>query len=272
MAAGAIYLSPHLDDAALSCGGQIARFARNGKRVLVVTVCAGDPPLHAIHSPFVIELHSRWAVRDAVAARRAEDWRALRVLRADGLYLNLPDCIYRLDPRTGQPLYPNREAIFGNLAEQEAFRIDQLARELERLEPLWGAVVYVPLGAGHHVDHQLVRLAAERWGAPGGQLVYYEDYPYAETPAELDRALAGSRLIPVVIRLSRQDIERKIRAVACYKSQLSTFFANRAEISHRLMAFARSKTDRPGLAEQVWADPARIALYKIAEFQYNQPA
>lgn len=268
----AIYLSPHLDDAALSCGGQIARLTRRGKRVLAVTVCAGDPPFRAVHSPFVAELHRRWAAQDAVTARRAEDLRALQTLQAEALYLNLPDCIYRVDPRTGQPLYPNREAIFGNLAEQETFLINQLARELERLEPLWGAVVYVPLGAGHHVDHQLVRLAAERWGAPGGHLVYYEDYPYAETPAELARALAGSRLIPVVIRLSQQDIQRKIRAVARYKSQLSTFFANTTEMSHRLMAFARSKTDQAGLAEQVWTDPAKIALYKITEFQYNQPA
>ncbi|MEZ4728018.1 MAG: PIG-L family deacetylase [Caldilineaceae bacterium] len=40
----AIYLSPHLDDVALSCGGQIFGATRTGQRVLIVTITAGDPP------------------------------------------------------------------------------------------------------------------------------------------------------------------------------------------------------------------------------------
>ena len=54
-----IYLSPHLDDAALSCGGQIARFRGEGRSVLIVTVTAGDPPTGA-ESRYIQELHSRW--------------------------------------------------------------------------------------------------------------------------------------------------------------------------------------------------------------------
>ncbi len=37
-----IYLSPHLDDVALSCGGRIVKQRSKGENVLVVTVFTGD--------------------------------------------------------------------------------------------------------------------------------------------------------------------------------------------------------------------------------------
>ncbi|MCP5190661.1 MAG: PIG-L family deacetylase, partial [Pseudomonadales bacterium] len=40
-----IYLSPHLDDVPLSCGGQVYQETSAGRRVLVVTLVAGRPTL-----------------------------------------------------------------------------------------------------------------------------------------------------------------------------------------------------------------------------------
>ncbi len=252
MAIRSIYLSPHSDDAALSCGGHIARQTRNGQRALVVTVCTGPPPIQLVDSDFVRELHTRWAVDDPIAARRAEDLAALRALRAEALHLNVPDCIYRIDAQTGQPLYPNRAAIFGTLASQETRLIDELAHQLQRLEPLCGTTIYAPLCVGNHVDHQLVRAAAERWGAPGGQLVYYEDYPYAQDPAAVKAALALNAMDPMLIELDEADLSEKIAAVACYQSQLSTFFADGAEMARQLEAFARFCGGGEKMAERLW--------------------
>lgn len=53
-----IYLSPHLDDAALSCGGLVYLERKADLPVLVVTVMAGDAPSDAIESPIVAELHA----------------------------------------------------------------------------------------------------------------------------------------------------------------------------------------------------------------------
>jgi LmbE family N-acetylglucosaminyl deacetylase len=81
----AVYLSPHLDDAALSCGGQIAQQTAAGLPVLIVTLMAGDPPARPL-SPFAQQLHTRWQLHDAptaVAARRAEDTAACRHLAAE---------------------------------------------------------------------------------------------------------------------------------------------------------------------------------------------
>ncbi|HOU40916.1 MAG TPA: PIG-L family deacetylase [Promineifilum sp.] len=55
-----LYLSPHFDDAILSCGGQIARHTAAGQSVLVVTITGGDPPDNP-PSDTVAMLHRRWA-------------------------------------------------------------------------------------------------------------------------------------------------------------------------------------------------------------------
>src|SRR6185295_1884137 len=107
-----IYLSPHLDDAVFSCGGMIHRHIRAGGRVVVVTVCTGDPP-PGLLSDFAESLHERWqaqakapaAPAEVVRQRRNEDLDALAALGAQAVHLDVPDCIYRLSPASGRPLY-----------------------------------------------------------------------------------------------------------------------------------------------------------------------
>src|SRR5688500_5967071 len=86
-----IYFSPHLDDVALSCGGQIYTATQAGERVLIVTVTAGDPV--APVSTYAASLHSRWKlVTDATQVRREEDLAACAILGADAIHWTVPDC------------------------------------------------------------------------------------------------------------------------------------------------------------------------------------
>ncbi|MGZ4358262.1 MAG: PIG-L deacetylase family protein [Gaiellaceae bacterium] len=87
---GLVVLSPHLDDAALSVGATIARASREGRRVKVVTVLAGDP---ATDAPA-----GEWDRRcgfssagEAVRARRAEDEAACEILGAEPIWLPYGD-------------------------------------------------------------------------------------------------------------------------------------------------------------------------------------
>src|SRR5437773_7157487 len=91
-----IYLSPHLDDAALSCGGAIARHANAGARVLVVTLCTAAPPAGPF-SDFANAVHQSWGLAPAevIGARLREDDLALARLDADTYRAGLLDAIYR---------------------------------------------------------------------------------------------------------------------------------------------------------------------------------
>ena len=223
-----IFLSPHLDDVVLSCGGQIIQKIRSGQSILIVTITAGDPPQAGLSS-FAKSLHQRWEQpSDAVAARRAEDRLACKRLGADFLHWPFLDCIYRQDPHTGRPLYASEEALFGSLHPSESLLVEQLAHMISRL-PDWQHLL-IPLSAGNHVDHQLTRRAAERY--PGSaRIIYYEEYPYAQN-ADILEALSPPDLDwqPRVIPLSRNDLDTKIEAITCYRSQLSTFFRDQDDL------------------------------------------
>ncbi|MCS6826581.1 MAG: PIG-L family deacetylase [Caldilinea sp.] len=234
----AIYLSPHLDDVALSCGGQIAQRTRSGQRVLIVTVMAGDPMENADNA-YIRSLHERWGLgRDAAAQRRAEDIAACAVLGADFLHWPLPDCIYRLHPEDGRPLYVSDEDIFGDVHPAEQPLIEQIVARLRTL-PEHGRC-YAPLTVGHHVDHLLVAEAAQR--AFGNALYFYEDYPYAQQPGKLSATLATTPMqwTPIVVSLTEADLVVKIEAISAFRSQLSTFFTDRGDLERRVRDYAAS--------------------------------
>ena len=254
-----LFLSPHLDDVVLSCGGQIAQLVRSGRRVHVVTVFAGDAAPEAAVSPHVQELHERWKLdrHNPSPGRRAEDRAALKTISASiqVTHLPFPDCVYRLG-KMGWPLYFTRDSIFGEVAEVESPLMAEIAQALRRMRLPRDAAVYLPLTAGHHVDHQIVRAAGERWlqsriAHLKSQTRYYEEYPYAERPEQVTRALGGDTLQAQRIGLDEEALTSKVRAIACYRSQISTFFKDEAEMAARARAYAEVVGGGQP-AEQLW--------------------
>ena len=229
-----IYLSPHLDDAALSCGGQIHAATQQGEHVLVVTVTAGDPVAGV--SDYAASLHERWELTNATEARRQEDLAACAILGADARHWAVPDCIYRVDA-TGKPFYVSDADIFGLVAAEEMVLVEQLAAQM-RVLPRAGVVV-APLTVGNHVDHQLTRLAAE--AAFGREmLLYYEDYPYAQQPGKVAQLIApdDGGWVAEVVTLDERDLRAKTAAVAAFRSQLSTFFRDQKDLEAQIGGYA----------------------------------
>ena len=58
-----IFISPHLDDAVLSCGGGIARLTCSGERVTVVTIFTGDQSPGEPLSTLAVRSHASWAAQ-----------------------------------------------------------------------------------------------------------------------------------------------------------------------------------------------------------------
>lgn len=258
-----IFLSPHLDDAVLSCGGMIHTYADHGARVVVVTLCTANPPPGPL-SLYAQALHERWAADDGrtrtpapadmVATRRAEDLAALAHLGAEAVHLDVPDCIYRLNPATGWPLYASDQALFGSVHPAELSLVRRLATRLTTLLRGFGRHhLYVPLTVGGHVDHQVARRAAE---AAGGIHAYYEDYPYTATagdrwPNAAQTTAADRPLTPEFVRLSEPHLAAKVAAIGHYASQISTFWPDAAAMDRAVRQFA-AVTGGDAPAERVW--------------------
>jgi len=245
-----VFLSPHPDDAMLSCGGTIYQLAQGGQRPLVITIFGGDRAAEAPLSDFARALHTRWQLGDdAPAARRDEDRAACDRLGAMLIHLPFADAVYRLDPVTRQPLYDSEEAIFGEV--REPGLIDLVAAALRsKLQPIGLSAVqlFVPLSAGHHVDHQIARAAAERLNV---DRIYYEDYPYAERVDRLAHVWGQDRWTSELIELSEAALQARIEAFLQHRSQISTFYRDAEEVAQRLRAYAGSiGSGRP--AERYW--------------------
>jgi LmbE family N-acetylglucosaminyl deacetylase len=218
-----IYIAPHLDDAALSCGGRIALQVGSQQRVLVVTLCAGSPPADAPLSPFAQYLHRAWALGDdPIIRRRREDERALAILDCDGLHLDLLDAPYRV------PQYGIGDGWRGNVAPADPL-IAAVATILARLHTHNPAArFYVPLGVGNHVDHQLVCAAGADLATRGADVAWYEDAPYAaKQPDALDQRLGalGGSWQPDVVAIGAV-LQRKLAAIAAYESQQRELFGD----------------------------------------------
>ncbi len=233
----AIYLSPHLDDVALSCGGQIFQRTQAGEKVLIVSVTAGDPKETAV-STYAHSLHERWElISDSVAGRREEDKTACRILGADYLHWDILDCIYRSDEKDDVPFYISDEALFGPVhPTDKAQLLASLSLQMQQMPDT--KELYVPLGIGNHVDHQLTRTVAEATFLPK-LIYYYEDYPYAQAPNALGAVISDDRYgwQCKTVTLSPGDIQARIWAIAAFSSQLSTFFTNRADIERQVSRF-----------------------------------
>jgi LmbE family N-acetylglucosaminyl deacetylase len=248
-----IFLSPHPDDAALSCGGTIYSMALNDQRPIVITLFGGDRPSDAPLSDFVRSLHARWQLNDddAPALRRAEDRAGLDRLHAFVIFLPFADAVYRIDPATKRHLYDSEETIFGSI--QEADITDRVAAALRSkiatIKSSGSTVqVFVPLTAGQHVDHQIAREAAERLNE---NLIYYEDFPYAEDITKLQLAWGNDEWQAESIELRAEALSAKIESIAQYRSQLSSFFKDEGEIETRLKAYAKEVGDGQ-LVERYW--------------------
>lgn len=208
-----IYLSPHLDDAALSAGGLIYEQTQSGTPVEIWTFMCGDPHL-AEYSPFAQELHTTWGFADAaetVRERRKEDLHAAEILGAQAVHFDFLDCIYRRG-RNGEWLY---EKIAVPPRPEDADLPAQIATAISaRLEP--DDVLVAQLSVGSHIDHVLVRQAAELLGRP---LIYDIDMPYfLYSSHEFGAKAAGMK--ESVHRITESALERWQEAVVAYKSQL----------------------------------------------------
>jgi len=357
-----VFVAPHPDDVALSCGGLISSLRELGQTVTILTVFSGSPAPNARLTPYqrealgfgnkavwpVTEAFNRahlradypladdprylppWQATDAglettqadadaaakrfwqrsswyrranihneplagqpviddvpqdgavlteevveaaiagdtMAQRRLEDERHAVFQEVSIVWLDLPDAVFRG--------YEGDAELLGTPRDDDPAPVDVLRREINRLEP---QKVYLPLGVGGHVDHQLTREVGfalldegRRWVMPGpdyvGKLVFYEDFPYAwwtDFTRIEDLGDAAFAALPqgMSLRADYADvgdqIERKIRGIALYESQIPRLFGGTKDMANAVRAYGAKVAELgevPGYAERYWVTTA----------------
>jgi hypothetical protein len=238
-----VILSPHLDDAVLSCWHVLTQPGE----VIVINVFAGVPSGLAAPAWWDQYTGASDSVK-RVRERIEEDRTALALARRTAVNLDALDEQYRDSEQ-------------------------QLAPLMEQIERLLvpGATIYAPTAFANHTDHALVRAAALQLRDAGFRVFLYADLPHAtlygwprwvtgdHAPASKDLATAAwdrsleetgispDEMVRTVHELDAEALARKLAAVKTYRTQL-----------HGLVELAgRPLTDRETLGfEVVWATPA----------------
>jgi len=211
----ALAVSPHLDDAAFSCGGTLAALSAEGWDVVVATLFTASVERPA---GFALACQTDKGLppeADYMAIRRAEDAEACRRLEARPAWLP-----FREAPHRG---YGSAAALFGPLRSDDAAHLD-LA---QALEPLLAErrpdLLLAPQAIGGHVDHvQAVR--ALHLLRPAAPVLWWQDFPYLSKrdthPARpFETAMAA---LPEESRPIR--VAAKRHACAAYATQLGFQF------------------------------------------------
>lgn len=246
-----LFLSPHFDDVALSCGGTVARLAAAGASVGIVTVFGGDPPPDMPLTPYAAEHLPQWGVRsvaEAFATRRMEDAAATATLGASLHTLPFVDGAFRGDhyrswDKLRARLHPAEAALPRRIADA------LLASGLVGSETL----ITGPLAIGWHVDHQAVFAAMHDLAKHGYRIRGYEDYPYAADEADYAARMAApelARATPEIIEITSW-LETKIRALACYPSQLPSLFRD-TPMAEAVRVYGAHVAGGAGVAERFW--------------------
>ena len=203
-----IVFSPHLDDAALGCSDHILAWKKLGLQVRVVTIFT--------KLSFPSKSPTQGSPSDLELKRWSEDKQAMNLLGVSWNHLSFADWTFRRNYE--KPCYicgrPKRCASNVSILGALQKAITPFAKR--------GSFV-VPLGIGGHIDHLLVREAAEN-RTELSELCYYVDYPYALsilnwTLSDLMEVIAAKKSIKIMSNAKRQLLKK-------YTSQIPQIFSH----------------------------------------------
>lgn len=216
-----LILSPHFDDAMLSCGEYILQEVKKNRRVIILNIFTNFAS--KTQTKFVSKQLKKIGLtpNEYKKLREAEDQKAWKNISVVIKNLNYTDAGFRTEKN--KPTYPTAQQLFSKkLNSQENKIIQDLSLQLSCLtKKIKITNIVLPIGVGDHIDHIIVKRAAEKaWNI--NQLCYYLDQPYF-----IKRRL--HKLIQLILKLFfrvhilRSSIQ-KTKRLEKYKSQIAVLF------------------------------------------------
>lgn len=235
----ALFLSPHLDDVAFSCGGTLAVLKALGWQVALATVFT-----RSVLQPtgFALACQTDKGLApdvDYMRLRRQEDEDFAAMMRVDRMiWAGLMEAPHRGYGSPAELFQPPREddAIGDRM-------VERLAPLMERLRP---ELVLVPQCLGNHVDHVQVTRLLPRLGVKEERTLWYRDTPYAvrQPTARPDASLPGEAR-PLVVDV-RNELSRKVAGCQFYRTQVGFQFGGNDAVGPTLEAFHQREAEAHG--------------------------
>ncbi|TNH42133.1 PIG-L family deacetylase [Photorhabdus luminescens] len=253
-----LFLSPHLDDVALSAGGLIHKLVSENEKVVVLTFFTEyDENLtsHYLHSEHNDNMNS---FIKFYSKRANEDIAFCNKLSATPIHGKILDCIYRID-QYSEPMYKNSTMIYSGQIHKSDYASDMAQDLIDKIllnyQPDY---IYAPLGIGRHVDHIIINnLIHNIKGSHKFKILLYEDFPYVLgkypiiNPDSLESALLRNDQYNKHAILVDIDLKEKVQNILFYDSQLDPLFGNKSNILISLEEYHYS-INKTKIQERFW--------------------
>ncbi|HEY8611208.1 MAG TPA: PIG-L family deacetylase [Roseomonas sp.] len=230
----ALALSPHLDDAAFSAGGALARMAREGWNVVVATLFTATVPAP---KGFALACQTDKGIppeADYMAMRRAEDVAACTALGARPLHLPLREA-----PHRG---YTQASALFGCPRSNDTVHLDAADAIGALILELHPDLLLAPQAIGGHVDHVLTVRALQILD-PALPILWWRDFPYTTRP-DTPRRPFETVFTALPEAALPTDAPARHRACAAYVTQLGYQFGGPDGLARALAALGETERMR----------------------------
>jgi LmbE family N-acetylglucosaminyl deacetylase len=218
-----ILLSPHLDDAVISCCDHIVLWKNQGYSITVINVFTSfQSKTIPKYSQTYIKQSGCTTGNRFERMRHQEDEKAKELLGGTWHDFHYIDGGFRGNIK---PIYPTRHALFsGTISPEDADLVTDLQGKFLSLKCV--DRVIVPLGVGKHADHRITKKAAQL-AFPKEKLSYFVDISYAQT---IQNWTAEMIIKLICMKKSiRRMTAYKQTVLQCYRSQLPFLFPKKSQ-------------------------------------------
>src|SRR3989344_2696879 len=226
-----VFLSPHMDDAILSCGALITNL---NKKTEIKIINVFTTVSEKLETKFARKFVAACGYKDSQKLfkdRKREEKKLFNKLGLKSTYLDFIDAAWRKKPESTSVkiasiinpefihIYSKEVAVFSGIVS----RIDKdtmirVERKLLKLVGKIKAVIFCPIGRGRHVDHIIIREICRK---NFKNVVYWSDFPYSiNSQVDIDFIKKNS--------LSSfswdKNLENKEKLIREYKTQFNSLF------------------------------------------------
>jgi LmbE family N-acetylglucosaminyl deacetylase len=243
-----LFVSPHLDDVAFSCGGTIAKYVAEGDNIIICTVFTKSI---TPEGEFAISCQTNKNIPqniDYLLLRRKEDESFAKIIGAKKFWLDFPEAPYRG--------YSSSIKMFSGIQSTDNdifFAIYSRIINLINQNPF--EQYYFPAAIGGHVDHLIIKNIAINLlenNLITNTLYFYEDLPYAIRGHKADDFFNKYTKKYVDIE---QYIKVKLSGILAYKSQIEFQFGTKEKMYKDITEYAHKvalQIGQNGWYESFW--------------------
>ncbi len=234
----ALFVSPHLDDVAFSCGGTLKKLVDRDWSVTLLTVFTASV---ANPAGFALRCQTDKGFAsdiDYMEVRREED-------RTFASFMGVEHIIHGPLKEAPHRGYESASELFAGVRENDDCWSEVAKIVNGSADAIKPDLVFGPQGIGHHVDHlQTIKgmLAIKL----SGRICWYRDTPYIIRSPEASRAQEISEWATERFVSIGTELAAKLTGCAQYQSQLEFQFAGETSMRLVLDDFHRSEGIKSG--------------------------